>query len=162
MRRLRRTFSALSSSSRRSSARQLSDVGVAAIDLATGETVSINGNTAFPMASTVKVAVAAAYLSQVDHGRRSLDDTISGQSAASLMERMMIHSDNRATDILLNDLGGPAALQDWLSINGLNGLRVDRTIAQLLRRQARPVGRAAIPALRRRWSTCCGASIRPS
>src|SRR5262245_11601909 len=68
-----------------------SDVGVAALDLTSGETVSINGNTAFPMASTVKVAVAAAYLSQVDHGRRSLDDKIGGQTASSLMERMMIH-----------------------------------------------------------------------
>src|SRR5690349_4079459 len=77
-----------------------SDVGVAALDLTTGETVSINGNTAFPMASTMKVAVAAAYLSQVDHGRRSLDDRIAGTSARSLLERMMIHSDNRATDIL--------------------------------------------------------------
>lgn len=111
---------------------QTSDVGVAAIDLATGEAVSINGNTAFPMASTVKVAVAAAYLSQVDHGRRSLSDRISGQSAASLMERMMIHSDNRATDILLRDLGGPTGLQDWVRFNGLYNLRVDRTISRLL------------------------------
>ena len=109
-----------------------SDVGVAALDLTTGETVSINGNTAFPMASTVKVAVAAAYLSQVDHGRRSLDDKISGQSAASLMERMMIHSDNHATDILIRDLGGPRGIQDWVSFNGLNNLRVDRNIAGLL------------------------------
>ena len=109
-----------------------SDVGVAALDLTTGESVSINGNTAFPMASTVKVAVAAAYLSQVDHGRRSLNDKISGQSAASLMERMMIHSDNHATDILLKDLGGPRTLHDWLRDNGVSGLRVDRTIAQLL------------------------------
>ena len=85
---------------------QSSDVGVAALDLTTGETVSINGDTAFPMASTVKVAVAAAYLSQVDHGRRSLDDRIAGQSAYRLMERMMIHSDNRATDLLIRDLGG--------------------------------------------------------
>src|SRR5678816_3348578 len=54
-----------------------SDVGVAALDLTTGESVSINGNTAFPMASTVKVAVAAAYLSQVDHGRRTLEDPVS-------------------------------------------------------------------------------------
>ena len=61
------------------------------------------------MASTVKVAVAALYLAQVDHGRRSLDDTINGQSARSLMARMLIHSDNRATDILLKDLGGPRA-----------------------------------------------------
>ena len=34
------------------------------------------------MASTVKVAVAALYLAQVDHGRRSLDDTINGYSRA--------------------------------------------------------------------------------
>ena len=109
-----------------------SDVGIAAIDLKTGETVSIRGNTPFPMASTVKVAVAALYLSQVDHGRRSLDDTIAGQPARSLMARMLIHSDNRATDMLLNNLGGPTAVHSWLQQNGVRGLRVDRTIAQLL------------------------------
>src|SRR3954447_1316196 len=74
------------------------DVGIAALDLNTGEMVSIKGSTPFPMASTVKVAVAALYLSQVEHGRRSLDDTISGASARSLMARMLIHSDNIATD----------------------------------------------------------------
>ena len=108
------------------------DVGIAALDLNTGETVSIKGNTPFPMASTVKVAVAALYLAQVDHGRRSLDDTINGQSARGLMARMLIHSDNRATDILIKDLGGPGVLHDWLQDNGIQGLRVDRTIAQLL------------------------------
>jgi beta-lactamase class A len=108
------------------------DVGIAALDLNTGESISIKGDTPFPMASTVKVAVAALYLAQVDHGRRSLDDTINGQSARSLMARMLIHSDNRATDILLKDLGGPTALHAWLQQNGVTGLRVDRTIAQLL------------------------------
>jgi beta-lactamase class A len=48
------------------------------------------------------------------------------------MARMLIHSDNRATDMLLKDLGGPSALHDWLQANGVTGLRVDRTIAQLL------------------------------
>src|SRR3954469_25442560 len=108
------------------------DVGIAALDLNSGETVSIKGSTPFPMASTVKVAVAALYLSQVDHGRRSLDDTINGQPVRSLMARMLIHSDNRATDILLKDLGGPHSLHSWLQDNGVTGLRVDRTIAQLL------------------------------
>ena len=108
------------------------DVGIAALDLRTGESISVKGNTPFPMASTVKVAVAALYLAQVDHGRRSLDDTINGQSARSLMARMLVHSDNRATDILLKDLGGPRALHDWLQQNGVSGLRVDRNIAQLL------------------------------
>jgi beta-lactamase class A len=108
------------------------DVGIAALDLTSGESISVKGNTPFPMASTVKVAVAALYLAQVDHGRRSLDDTINGVPARSLMRRMLIHSDNRATDILLKDLGGPRALHDWLQDNGITGLRVDRTISQLL------------------------------
>ena len=38
--------------------------------------------------------------------------------------------------------------------NGVTGLRVDRTIAQLLQRQARPVGPPRFRARRRRWSTC--------
>ncbi len=109
-----------------------SDIGIAALDLRTGENISVRGNIPFPMASTVKVAVAALYLSQVDHGRRSLDDTISGQPARSLMARMLIHSDNRATDMLMGNLGGPRAIHDWLQSNGITGLRVDRNIATLL------------------------------
>ena len=113
-------------------ANKSSDVGIAAIDLNTGETVSIKGNTPFPMASTVKVAIAALYLAQVDNGRRSLDDTIGGQSVRGLMRRMLVYSDNHAADILFKDVGGPTAVQAWLSDNGVTGLHVDRTIAQLL------------------------------
>jgi beta-lactamase class A len=108
------------------------DVGIAALDLNTGETVSIKGNTPFPMASTVKVAIAALYLAQVDNGRRSLDDTINGQSVRSLMRRMLVFSDNRAADILFKDVGGPSALEAWLEANDVKGIHVDRTIAQLL------------------------------
>jgi beta-lactamase class A len=113
-------------------ANKSADVGIAALDLASGESVSVKGNTPFPMASTVKVAVAALYLAQVDHGRRSLDDTINGVSARTLMDRMMINSDNHATDVLMRDLGGPRVLHDWLQDRGVTGLRVDRNIAQLL------------------------------
>ena len=102
------------------------------MDLATGETLSLRGNEPFPMASTMKIHVAALYLQQVEHGRRSLDDTISGQSARSLMAAMIIRSNNTATDILLRDLGGPAVLQRWIEQNQLSGMRIDRTIAQLL------------------------------
>jgi beta-lactamase class A len=108
------------------------DVGIAALDLTSGQSLSIKGDVPFPMASTVKVAIAALYLAQVDHGRRSLDDVIQGQTARSLMARMLIHSDNRATDVLLKDLGGPTAVHAWLQQNGIHGVRVDRTIAQLL------------------------------
>lgn len=109
------------------------DVGIAALDLRTGEMVSIKGNEPFPMASTVKIAVAANYLAQVEHGRRSLDDVIGGQSAARLMEAMIIRSDNHATDVLLRDLGGPKLVHEWLAANRIRGLRIDRNIAQLLR-----------------------------
>ena len=108
------------------------EYGIAALDLGTGQTVSINGDEKFPMASTVKVAVAAAYLSQVDHGRRTLEDMIGKRSAASLMEAMMTRSDNVATDILIRNLGGPKAIQQWLNFHGIAGVRIDRTIAQLL------------------------------
>ena len=109
------------------------EFGIAALDLSNGKMVSINGDERFPMASTVKLAIAATYLAQVDHGRRSLSDRIGGTSADALMGRMLIHSDNIATDLLLANLGGPATVQTWLNFNGLSAIRIDRTISQLLR-----------------------------
>jgi beta-lactamase class A len=106
--------------------------GVAALDLKTGELISVRGDEHFPMASTVKIAVAANYLAQVEHGRRSLDERIGGRTARSLIDAMMIHSDNHATDVLIRNLGGPRTLQTWLTQQGITGLRVDRNIAQLL------------------------------
>ena len=109
------------------------DVGIAALDLATGELVGVKADEPFPMASTVKIAVAANYLVQVEHGRRSLDDRIRGRSARSLIDAMMIRSDNYATDVLIADLGGPETIQAWLNQHQVKGLRIDRNIAQLLR-----------------------------
>ena len=108
------------------------DVGIAALDLNTGESLSIKGDTPFPMASTVKVAIAALYLSQVDRGQKTLDDSINGQSVRKLMARMLIFSDNHAADILFKDVGGPTAVHHFLTQNGIQGVHVDRTIAQLL------------------------------
>ena len=108
------------------------EVGIAALDLRDGAMVSVNGETPFPMASTVKLAIAATYLSNVDHGRLSLDDMIYGRSARSLMNLMITRSDNRAADQLLGSVGGPTAVQQWLRGTGVTGIRMDRTIAQLL------------------------------
>lgn len=124
------------------------EYGIAALDLETGETVSFNGHQPFPMASTMKIAVAAAYLAQVDAGWRTLDDQIAGRSAASLMDAMIVRSDNRATDLLMANLGGPAAIDGWLRHHKLSGIRVDRNIAQLLgdRRDLRDVRDSSTPA----------------
>ena len=128
-------------------------VGIAAIDFATGRTVAVHGNERFPMASVVKLAVAAAYLAEVDASRRSLtraitlDESIrSGSdgigrlmphpgvtlSAANLIELMLTVSDNTATDMLIADLGGTAAVQRWLDRNRVAGVRIDREIARLV------------------------------
>ncbi len=111
---------------------QSGDVGVAALDMKTGEMISLKGDTPFPMASTMKIAVAANYLAQVEFGRRTLDDTIAGTSARALIEAMMTHSNNRATDLLIGNLGGPAKINQWLVERGVRGIRVDRNIADLL------------------------------
>ena len=108
------------------------EFGMAAMDLTTGETIGVNGDLAFPMASTMKIAVAAAYLAEVDAGRRSLHEEVGSSTAYDLMDRMMVRSDNRATDELIATLGGPQAVDHWLRSHGLTGIRVDRTIAQLL------------------------------
>ena len=128
-------------------------VGIAAIDFATGRTVAVHGNERFPMASVVKLAVAAAYLAEVDASRRSLTRAItldvsirSGSdgigrlmphpgvtlSAANLIELMLTVSDNTATDMLIADLGGTAAVQRWLDRNRVAGVRIDREIARLV------------------------------
>ena len=108
------------------------EYGIAALDLTTGQMIGVNTNTPYPMASTMKIVVAAAYLDDIDKGSRSLDDTIAGSSAYSLMDRMMVKSDNHATDLLIARLGGPSAIDDWLEAKNIQGIRVDRTIAQLL------------------------------
>ena len=123
------------------------EYGIAAMDLATGRTISFNGSRSFPMASTMKIAVAAAYLSDVDAGRRSLEERIGNASARSLMDAMITRSDNRATDLLISALGGPASVDQWMHRHGLTGIRVDRTIAQLLgaRRDLRDVRDSSTP-----------------
>jgi beta-lactamase class A len=109
------------------------EYGIAALDLRDGSTVAVNGDIPFPMASTVKVAIAAVYLAEVDQGRRSLGDMTLGRPAAKVLELMIVRSDNHAADQLLAAVGGPTAVQQWLWSQKITGIRVDRTIAQLLR-----------------------------
>jgi beta-lactamase class A len=129
-------------------------IGVAAIDLASGRSVSVLGNQQFPLASTSKIAIAATYLDGVDQGRFRLSDQFplmipvpsakfsSGEapvrpgamlSAERLIELSLTRSDNHATDALLAAIGGPAAVNRWLARTGLSGFHIDRTIATLVR-----------------------------
>jgi beta-lactamase class A len=123
------------------------EFGIGALDLQTGEMVTWNGDRPFPMASTMKIAVAAAYLTEVDAGRRRLDETIGATTALTLLEQMLIHSNNQSTDILIATLGGPGAVDSWLRAHRLSGIRVDRNIARLLadRRDLRDIRDSSTP-----------------
>jgi beta-lactamase class A len=129
-------------------------IGVAAIDLATGEEVMVLGDQLFPMASTSKVAVAAAYLEMVEQGRYSLTSEFplmlpvasakfssakapvrAGQymPAIDLIEIMISRSSNPATDALLAAVGGPGVVNDWMRRKGINDFSINRDIATLVR-----------------------------
>lgn len=130
-------------------------VGVAAWRLdGKGPRLLVNNDQRFPMASTFKVAVAAAVLAKVDAGELKLDQMVTVEPAMfvpseviadrfihpgvalslhNLLELMLTQSDNTATDVLTKIAGGPAAVTAWLKAQGVNDQRVDRDTAGLLR-----------------------------
>ena len=129
-------------------------IGVAALDLATGDQVTVLGDQLFPMASTSKIAVAATFLEMVEQGRYSLTSefpllipvrstrfssaaapvrTGEHMQAIDLIEIMITRSSNPATDALLAAVGGPAAVNNWMQRQGINDFSIDRDIATLVR-----------------------------
>ena len=129
-------------------------IGVAAIDLSTGQYVGVLGDQRFPMASTSKIAVAATFLEGVEQGRWSLTSEFplllprrsakfsskaapvyEGQymKAIDLIEIMITRSSNPATDALLRVVGGPDKVNDWMRRQGIREFSIDRDIATLVR-----------------------------
>lgn len=129
-------------------------IGVAAVDLATGQEIAVLGDQRFPMASTSKIAVAATFLEGVDQGRWSLTSEFpllipvaskpfssavapvrAGQhmTARELIDLMITRSSNPATDALLAVVGGPEAVNDWARRAGIHEFNLTRDIATLVR-----------------------------
>jgi len=130
-------------------------IGVAAQEIGSGVSVTINGDEAFVMASTYKVAIAVTLLDQVDKGQLKRTDLIDVPvekmvvgpnplvmnflhpgiklSVANLIEPMITESDNTASDICLEVAGGPEAVTKMLRSIGITDLRVDRPTSEILR-----------------------------
>lgn len=73
-------------------------------DLQAGRVLlSINGTRAMQAASMVKPYVATAFFAEVQAGRLRYD-----RSQQALMEAMIVHSDNDATNHFIRSVGGPA------------------------------------------------------
>ena len=154
-----KSFDALYASSFERRIAELADgsrgrIGVAAVDVTTGEQIMVLGDQLFPMASTSKIAVAATYLELVEQGRYSLTSEFpllihagsrkyssaaapvrrgKTMKAIDLIEIMITRSSNPATDALLAAVGGPKAVTNWMQRQGINGFSIDRDIATLVR-----------------------------
>lgn len=131
------------------------EVGVAAWRLdGRGPRLLLNADESFPMASTFKVAVAGAVLGKVDAGTVKLETVVPVDNARyvesdvianalihpgvnlsihNLLELMLTHSDNTATDVLTAIAGGTKQVTAWVRGQGINDLRVDRDTAGILR-----------------------------
>jgi beta-lactamase class A len=131
------------------------EVGVAAWRLdGRGPRVLVNADKPFPMASTFKVAVAGTLFAKIDRGELALEQMLPVPPAAyveseviaetlphpgvslsvhNLLELMLTRSDNTATDVLTAAAGGPEAVTAWVRKQDVNGLRVDRDTAGILR-----------------------------
>lgn len=111
--------------------------GVFVIDLETGNFADVNGNTSIAAASTIKVPILIAFLQDVEAGKIQWDEKLTLKSefrasgsgnlehrkpgtqypASDIVTRMITISDNTATNMVIDRLGGIEALnrrfQEW-------------------------------------------------
>jgi beta-lactamase class A len=126
-------------------------LGVAALDTGSGRWLVHDETGLYAMASTFKVALAAAILGEVDQGRLALDQDISFGRAdlvpyapvieaniergrlplARLCAAIVEVSDNAAANLLLARIGGPEGLTRFIRRCGDPVTRLDRTETEL-------------------------------
>ena len=120
-------------------------IGVAALDLRTGETVAVNADARFPTASTIKTAVMVEAWQQAADGRLKMDTTVTLREAdkvggagvlrglhdglavtvADLIHLMIVLSDNTATNLLIERVG-TARVNERLESYGLKETKLFR------------------------------------
>lgn len=131
-------------------------LGVAALDTGTGRRLAHRADEPFPLCSTFKVLLAGAVLRKVDRGETRLDRRLpygkvdllayapvttarvaeGGMTVGDLCAAAVEVSDNTAANLLLRDLGGPAAVTAFARALGDPLTRLDRTEPTL--NEARP------------------------
>lgn len=120
-------------------------------DLDSGGFVSFNGETVFAAASTIKVPILVAFFQAVDEGRVHLDQKMtlrkehivggSGEmqlqkpgreyTALEVATKMIVVSDNTATNMLIELLGGKEALNQRFLMWGLKGTSLHNLLPDL-------------------------------
>jgi beta-lactamase class A len=121
-------------------------IGVAALDTTNSEHVDYRADERFPMCSTFKFLAAAAVLKCVDEKKEKLERFVpygakeileyapvtkehlkdGGMTLGTLCAAAIEQSDNTAGNLLLNAIGGPAGLTNFVRTLGDKVTRLDR------------------------------------
>jgi beta-lactamase class A len=121
-------------------------IGVAALDTASGKRLDYRSEERFPMCSTFKFLAAAAVLKRVDEGQEKLARFVSyttedileyapvtkahlkdgGMTLGALCAAAIEQSDNTAGNLLLDTIGGPGGLTNFVRTIGDKMTRLDR------------------------------------
>lgn len=127
--------------------------GVAVWHIESGEQVAVNGDEPFPMASVFKIPILATACQRLASGELNLDTRIplrdedkslgsgilpyfeSGlqPTTRDLLTLMIIISDNTATDMMVEALGGAAAIEGYMREIGLPEIHFKHDCKSLLR-----------------------------
>ncbi|MGY6529291.1 MAG: serine hydrolase [Cyanobacterium sp.] len=121
------------------------------VDLDNGAFVNMNGMEAFPAASTIKTPILVAFFQDVDEGKILLDEKLTmteetrateagtmqyqplgtQYTALKVAEEMIIRSDNTATNMLIERLGGAEALNQRFKEWGLESTVINNYLPDL-------------------------------
>lgn len=125
--------------------------GAFILDLDTGAYVDWNGGSIFPAASTIKVPILVAFFQDVDAGKIRLDEFLtlepemigtgsgdlqykqlgSQYTALEVVTKMNVISDNTATNMIIQRLGGAQALNERFRAWGLNSTVINNPLPDL-------------------------------
>ncbi|MCL2923169.1 MAG: class A beta-lactamase-related serine hydrolase [Trichodesmium sp. MAG_R04] len=125
--------------------------GIFLIDTDTGSYVDINGDATIAAASTIKLPILVAFFQAVDQGRIKLDDMLtmeeshiaegsgnmqfrrpgSKYGALQTARKMIIISDNTATNMLIEELGGAKVLNQLFQSWGLKNTVINNPLPDL-------------------------------
>jgi beta-lactamase class A len=126
-------------------------IGVAALDTGNEKHLDYRAEERFPMCSTFKFLAAAAVLKRVDEKKERLERFVpynakdileyapvtkehlkeGGMTLGALCEAAIEQSDNTAGNLLLNAIGGPAGLTNFVRALGDRVTRLDRIEPEL-------------------------------
>ncbi|MBV5259503.1 serine hydrolase [Synechococcus moorigangaii CMS01] len=127
------------------------DASLLFVDLDTGEYLDVAGDRAIPAASTIKIPILVAFLEAVDQDKVNLDDTLtltqevigsgsggmqykavgSTYSALYTATEMSINSDNTATNMIIELLGGNTVLNAKFQQWGMTATQLNNPLPDL-------------------------------